>query len=48
MLAPGAVEYTGPIAINGPTQLFIRTYNPTPTAPVGSGWSAPTNLAYSP
>ena len=48
MLSASAIEYTAPIVITKPTKLFIRVLNPTPVAPVGSGFSAPTNLSYSP
>lgn len=47
MLAPGAIEYTGPIVINARTRLIVRAWNPTPVAPVGSGWSAPSLFSYS-
>jgi hypothetical protein len=46
LLSPNAKEYTGPIPITAATRLFVRVYNPTPTAPVGSGFSAPTILSY--
>lgn len=48
LVTPSAIEYTGPITINGPTRLFVRVYNPAaPLPPVGSGFSAPTILVYS-
>lgn len=54
LLSPGALEYTAPIPITGPTTLTVRTWNPAApsqpavnTVPVGSGWSAPTVLNYS-
>ena len=46
-VAPGAIEYTGPIAISSKTRLIVRAWNPTPVAPVGSGWSAPSVFSYS-
>jgi len=48
MVSAKAIQYTGPFTINGPTILFVRTYNPAPVAPVGSGWSAPTVYSYTP
>lgn len=46
LLSPAAKEYTGPLTIATATKLFVRVYNPTPVAPVGSGFSAPTRLDY--
>jgi hypothetical protein len=45
---PGAIEYTEPIAITGPTRLFARAWSPDTPSPIGSGWSAPTVLSYTP
>jgi len=54
VLSPSAIEYTGPITINGPITLIVRTWNPAVpsqpavgTVPVGSSWSAPSVLSYS-
>ena len=47
VLSPSAIEYTGPIAITRATRLIVRAWNPTPVAPVGSGWSAPSVFSYS-
>ena len=46
LLSPAAKEYTGPLTLATATKLFVRVYNPTPVAPVGSGFSAPTRLDY--
>lgn len=47
VLSAKAIEYTGPITISGPTQLVVRTYNPTPaTVAVTTNWSAKTVLDY--
>jgi hypothetical protein len=51
-IGANAIEYTGPITINGPTQIFSRTLNPVrpsdpPTANGGGTGSVPNGSAWS-
>lgn len=44
--SPTALVYNGPITIGSNTTLTMRAWNPTPSAPIGSGWSAPSKAIY--
>ena len=51
-LSPSAIQYTGPINITAPTQLFVRTVNPIrpsdpPTASGGGTGSVPNGSSWS-